>query len=141
MKAWLLSTLSSGAFAAGVAAGALGLYLAPGFGLRAIEAQLVKAEAAAAAQEARADQSEGNRAIEDEQAVEAVEAGRADCDARVSQRELILERRLAICLAEEAEPDESCPCAGYGPLLPYSEWVRRPELDDRRAGDAGSPKP
>jgi hypothetical protein len=143
MKAWLFSTLGSSVFAVGVAIGALGLYLAPGFGLKAVNAQLVKAQGAAAAQEARGDQSEENRVIEDQAAIEAVEIGRDECEGRVSGREIILERRLAICLAEdeEAQSDESCSCADYGPLRSYSDWMRQPELDDGGPGGAGAPQP
>lgn len=129
------------AFAAGVMAGSLSLYLAPGFGLRATDRALTAAQGAAAGQEARGDQSEDNRAIEDEAAVDATESSRASCDDRVAVRERVLSERLAICLAEEPEPDESCSCAAAGPLRAYSDWVRDPQLDDGRASDAGAPKP
>lgn len=129
------------AFLAGLALGALSVYLAPVYGLRATHAALTKAEGAAASQEARGDQSEANRKTEADTAVTATETTRAACDDRIAARERVLEARLAACLQEEPEPDESCPCAAHGPLRAYSDWVREPQLDERRPGVAGSAEP
>jgi hypothetical protein len=119
--AGMIQTLGIGA-AAGGALGALALYLAPGFGLRAVESRLTKCELSAQAHQQSFEDSEAIRDSEDQTATLATEDERLDCEDRIA-RQVAIARNA--CQIVEPRHETACP-----DLRPASEWMRNPGVDD-----------
>ena len=117
----MIQTIGIGAAAGGVL-GALALYLAPGFGLRAVESRLTKCELAAEAHQQSFEDSEAIRDSEGQRADLATEDERLSCEARIARQVTIA---LNACQPVEPRHESACP-----DLRPASEWMRDPGVDD-----------
>jgi hypothetical protein len=80
----LTAILASVGFMLGVLTGAGAVYGAPVIGLRAVQAELTKAQGAAAGHQAAFTDAEGKRETEYADGVLSYEAGRNSCEARLS---------------------------------------------------------
>lgn len=121
----MIQTLGIGAVAGGVLS-ALTLYLAPGFGLRAVESRLTKCELAAQAHQQSFEDSEAIRDSEEQTATLATEDERLDCEARIA-RQVAITRNA--CQPLEPRHETACP-----DLRSASEWMRNPGMDDPGRG-------
>jgi hypothetical protein len=117
----MIQTLGLGAAAGGVL-GAIALYLAPGFGLRAVESRLTKCELAARSHLQSFEGSEAMRDSEGARADLATEDERLSCEDRIARQVAIT---LNACQPVEPRHETACP-----DLRPASEWMRNPGVDD-----------
>ena len=116
----MIQTLGLGAALGGVI-GALALYLAPGFGLRAVESRLTKCELAARSYQQSFEDSETIRDSEGQRADLATEDERLSCEDRIARQVAIT---LNACQPVEPRHETACP-----DLRPASEWMRNAGVD------------